>query len=202
MKVRGVIKVTRTILGVVLAGGESKRFGKPKAFALKNQIPFYRYSIQAIEPFVKETVIVTNPKLKPLFVEKEKNFKILTDLKQYQGQGPLAGIYTAMNNMNASWYMVIPIDVPFVKPWVFELLTNRMGEEVDAIVPMVNGKKQPLFSLYHHSIKNKIKKQLDMGERSLHQLLKLQRVLYIPIKEAKPFININSRKDYDRFIQS
>jgi molybdopterin-guanine dinucleotide biosynthesis protein A len=195
----GVIKMTRNILGVVLAGGESRRFGSPKAFAQKNHIPFYQYSIEAIEPFVTTTLIVTNPKLQPLFAREEGNIKMVNDHEQYQGQGPLAGIYTAMDSIIADWYMVIPIDVPFVKQWVFELLTNYIDEDVDAIVPIANEKSQPLLALYHHSMKNNIKKRLDMGHRSMHQLLKDKQVIYVPIKEDKPFTNINWQKDYQQF---
>ena len=194
--------MTRTILGVVLAGGESKRFGSPKAFAQKNHIPFYRYSVEAIEPFVNTTIIVTNPELKPLFANREDKINIVNDVEPYRGQGPLAGIYTAMNLFAADWYMVVPVDVPFVKQSVFKILTNYIAEDIDAIVPKVNGKIQPLISLYHHSIKKSIKKQLDIGERSMHQLLIDKRVIYVPMKENKPVTNINWRKDYHQFIQT
>jgi molybdopterin-guanine dinucleotide biosynthesis protein A len=198
----GVISMTRNIVGVVLAGGESKRFGSPKAFAKKDDIPFYQYSVEAIAPFVRTTMIVTNPKLHPLFAERERSTQVVMDHEDYLAQGPLAGIYTAMDIVNADWYMVIPIDVPFAKASVFDLLTNYMGEGVDAIVPEVNNKKQPLFALYHHSMKKDIKNQLDRGERSLHQLLKDKQVIYVPMKEDKAFTNINWKKDYQRLVQT
>lgn len=192
----GAIAMARNILGVVLAGGESKRFGSPKAFATKDQIPFYQYSLKAIEPFVTSTVIITNPKLQSLFAREDISLKILNDHEQYQGQGPLAGIYTAMDFITADWYMVIPIDVPFIQQWVFELLTKHIDEDIDAIVPVVNKRIQPLLSMFNHTMKKKMKEQLDMDERSMHQLLKDKKVIYVPIEEEKPFTNINWQKDF------
>src|SRR5699024_8783911 len=100
--------------GVILAGGESRRFGSPKAFALRDHIPFYQYSLQAIEPFVSSTLIVTNPKLEGFFTNEDVKMNVVIDDAKYREQGPLAGIYTAMDTIVTDWYMVIPIDVPFV----------------------------------------------------------------------------------------
>lgn len=192
----------KNILGVILAGGESRRFGSPKAFAKKDQIPFYQYSIKAIEPFVSSALIVTNPTLEMLFASENIEVNIVNDHEKYRGQGPLAGIYTAMRTIEVDWYMVIPIDVPFVEQWIFELLLKYIDKEVDAIVPIVNEKKQPLLSLYHHSMKKWIKNQLELGNRSVHQLLSGKKVVYVPIKAEKPFTNINWQNDYQQYIET
>jgi len=190
----------RKIVGVILAGGQSSRFGSPKAFVKKDNIPFYHYSWQAIRPFVSSMLIITNPQLKALFTKDGVTTKLVNDHEDYQGQGPLAGIYTAMDVRSAAWYMIIPVDVPFVEQWIFELLLTFMDEDVEAIIPVVNGKKEPLLSLYHYSLKKAIKKQLDMGKRSMHQLLADKKVIYVPIEDEKPFTNINRQEDYQRFV--
>lgn len=192
----------KNIVGVILAGGESKRFGSPKAFALRDHIPFYQYSLQAIEPFVSSTVIITSPKLEGFFINKDVKTSIVNDEEKYRGQGPLAGIYTAMDTIFTEWYMVIPIDVPFIEQWVFNRLIKYIAKDgLDAIVPIVNGKKQPLLSIYHYSMKKRIKKQLDMEKRSVHELLNESKVVYVSIDEEKPFTNINCQNDYQQFVQ-
>jgi len=192
----------KNIVGVILAGGESRRFGSPKAFALRDHLPFYQYSLQAIEPFVPSTLIVTSPKLEGFFMNENIKTSIVKDDETYHGQGPLAGIYTAMDTVVTDWYMVIPIDVPFVEQWVFKRLIKYIdGGRVDAIVPTVHGKKQPLLSIYHYDMKNWIKKQLDMGKRSVHELLNERKVVYVSIEEEKPFTNINWKEDYQQLIQ-
>src|SRR5690625_1015821 len=104
--------MTGKMIGIVLAGGQSRRFGSPKAFAKKDGKEFYQYSIDAIKQLVNSVVISTNDQL-------EKNFSItgyemITDIEKFKEKGPLAGIYTVMNTFSAEWYMVIPVDVPFM----------------------------------------------------------------------------------------
>src|SRR5690625_1782148 len=192
----------KNIVGVILAGGESRRFGSPKAFALRDHIPFYQYSLQAIEPFVSSTLIVTNPKLEVFFTNEEVKMNVVIDEEKYRAQGPLAGIYTVMDTVVSEWYMVVPIDVPFVEQLVFKRLIKYIDEDdVDAIVPIVHGQKQPLLSIYHYSMKKWIKKQLDMGKRSVHQLISERKVIYVSIEEEKPFTNINWQEDYQQLVQ-
>lgn len=193
--------MTNHLVGIVLAGGESRRFGSPKAFAKKDGMPFYHYSIEGIKPFVASILVVTNPKLQPLFDEERQGIRVVNDLTKYRGKGPLAGIYTAMETLVGEWYIVIPIDVPFIKPFVYDHLIKLTDEEVEAIVPVVYGKSQPLLSIYHYSMYKWIGKQLDKGVFSVHQLLKERKVKYVPIDMEKPFININRKTDYHLYIQ-
>jgi len=190
------------MIGVILAGGQSRRFGSPKAFAEKEGKPFYRYSVEALEPYTSSLLIVTNPTLSHLFQERKESIKVIHDVCKYQGQGPLAGIYTAMEKHNADWYLVLPIDVPFIDQRVIELLTKEIGAGVEAIIPIVSGKKQPLISIFHHSVKNRIKEQLDRGNRSVQHVLETINVNYVTINEEQAFININHQTEYKRYIDN
>src|SRR5699024_4271560 len=133
-------------VGVVLAGGQSRRFGSPKAFAKKDGKEFYLHSIDAIKPFVDSIALITNPQLENYFNEKE--VKVILDKPEYQGKGPLAGIYTAMDTFSAEWYMIIPIDVPFIDQQIMKILTDHLDEDVDAVIPVVSGNIQPLIAIY------------------------------------------------------
>lgn len=189
------------IQGVVLAGGQSRRFGSPKAFAKRDGIPFYRYSIEALKPFSSSIVIVTNTELHRNFKEVESNaITIINDTTEYQGQGPLAGIYTAMQFQKADWYMVTPIDVPFIESVIFQQLVPYTNSNVDAIIPIVAEKKQPLLALYRYRLKEDIQQMLTNGKRSVHRLLENKRVMYIPLHSEHSFININRKSDYVKYV--
>ncbi|WP_156291652.1 molybdenum cofactor guanylyltransferase [Oceanobacillus salinisoli] len=188
------------IAGVVLAGGQSRRFGVPKAFAKKGKKRFYQYSVEALEPFTDTIIIVTNPKLEEFFHQDKKNFAIIKDNKAYQGLGPLAGIYTAMETISADWFMVVPVDVPFINCSVFKILITYLDEKTDAAIPVVSGKIQPLISIFHSEVKELIRNQLDKQELSVQQLLQQCRVKYVPMEEEQPFYNINRQTDYKKWI--
>ena len=188
--------------GIVLAGGESRRFGSPKAFAERDGVPFYQCSINAIQPFCSSIVIVTNPHLQERFEKDGHNMTVINDIKDFQGQGPLTGIYSAMEYQASPWYMVIPIDVPFVEASTFAHLINFMDKDIDGIVPVVSGKKQPLIAIYNYSIKGTIRYMLENGERSVNQLLEKLNIQYIPMNIEQSFININQKTDFFKYIQS
>ncbi|MEC5272985.1 molybdenum cofactor guanylyltransferase [Caldifermentibacillus hisashii] len=187
--------------GVVLAGGESRRFGSPKAFAEIDGIPFYQCSINAIQPFCSSIVIVTKPNLQEKFKRDRHNVAVINDVKEFRGQGPLAGLYSAMEYRGSPWYMVTPIDVPFVEASIFGQLIKFIDKNIDGIVPIVSGKKQPLIAIYNYSIKDEIRHMLENGERSVQQLLGKFNIRYIPMNIEQSFININRKTDFFQYIQ-
>ena len=101
------------ILGVVLAGGKSQRFGQNKTqVKLKNQL-LIDYILKEIVDEFKEILIIAN---EPIKFMKSKNISIIKDYKS--GLGPLGGVLTAMkwikeNNKNYNWISTFPSDTPF-----------------------------------------------------------------------------------------
>lgn len=149
--------MSEDISGIILAGGRSRRFGSPKAFAEKDGIPFYQYSVEALSPFTNKIVVVTNKELLPRFNRLESNkFEVIIDSNEVEGEGPLAGIYSVMKRGDSAWYMVLPVDVPFVQEKVFKQLMGNLDDYFDAIIPIVQNKNQPLFGLYNHSVKQQL----------------------------------------------
>ena len=59
-------------VGIVLAGGLSRRFGSPKAFARLEAKYFYERAVEAYEPFCEEVVVVTRQELVDRFGKMNK----------------------------------------------------------------------------------------------------------------------------------
>ncbi|RKQ37243.1 molybdenum cofactor guanylyltransferase [Oceanobacillus halophilus] len=188
------------IMGIVLAGGYSRRFGTPKAFVKRNGKYFYQISIDALTRLTNKIVVITNPDLEKLFQMENGNFAIINDRKQYEGKGPLAGIFTAMDAVDSEWYAVTPVDVPFIDDQVFQKLLKHLDGEAHAIIPVVSGKIQPLIAIYHYSVKEEIRDQLEGDNLSVKDMLNKCKVKYISIQEEQPFYNINQVSDYEKWI--
>jgi molybdenum cofactor guanylyltransferase len=192
----------RKIVGIVLAGGQSRRFGSPKAFAERDGIPFYTYSIDAMTTYTESIVLVTNEKLMNSFgQERRQSFELITDSQDYAGLGPLAGIYTAMEKVEAEWYLIAPIDVPFIKKEIYSYLLSLPNNNLDAIVPISGGRLQPLISIFRGTMKEKIKEQLNKRELSMKQLLDKSKVSYVKMDEELHFTNINHVEEYNRLFK-
>ncbi|WP_226035890.1 molybdenum cofactor guanylyltransferase [Aquibacillus saliphilus] len=184
-------------VGIVIAGGKSRRFGSPKAFAKLEGKPLYSYSLSVLNKYCSSVILVTSSSLEYSFKQENLPVQVIQDNIKYQGEGPLAGIYSAMVKVKKDWYIVLPIDVPFMQEWVIKELINQIDCYCDAVVPIVNGKRQPLVALYHYRLKDKIEDSLKQGKRSFDELLDTANVKYISnIKDEKPFININRQEDF------
>ena len=148
------------ITGVLLAGGESRRFGSHKAFAKLHHKYFYEYAIEALEGNVDKLLIVSHPALEEHF-QNQTRVEVLLDVPEYNGNGPLAGIFTAMQKQPSDWYFILPCDTPFVTvELVKQLITFTKEEGIDAVVPIINNRQQPLIAVYHSRVVTKIEQLL------------------------------------------
>lgn len=150
--------------GILLAGGQSRRFGSPKPLAEYEGAPFYQYSLQALKLFCEEIVVVTRPE----FVDKfPKDLCVTTDLTQFFGMGPLAGILSGMEAVKADRYIVLPCDMPFIQQRVIGRLVNEHSGDVSAVT--VEGKRHPLVSIWQASAKPMIRQALiEDNRRVMH----------------------------------
>lgn len=100
----------RTV-GVLLAGGASRRFGSPKAWAIHQERYLFEWVYDVLATVSDKVVIVTQE----AFIDRfPAGLHVIKDLEIYKGQGPLAGIYSAMRTVQADYYAVLPCDMPYM----------------------------------------------------------------------------------------
>ena len=117
--------IENNILGVILAGGKSSRFGSNKADAHLGDKTLLEHTISKIEKNFLEVLIVSN---KESIKINKKNVFLVKDF--IKGQlGPLIGILSAMkwieqNNKKYKWIATFPCDTPFFDDSIIEKLKN------------------------------------------------------------------------------
>lgn len=185
--------------GMVLAGGRSSRYGRPKMFELYNGRPFYTYSVQALaENQLDPLLISTNSFLASRFDAPKAELVI----EQEAHHGPLYAIHHVMNEYKEpEWFFVLSADIPFVTaPFVQQLLLHR-HPDVKAIIPVQGDKLQPLLALYHRNCLPVMDTALKQNKRSLMALLDHIPFKKIPFDPHEPwFRNINTEGDFKQFI--
>ncbi|WP_017726803.1 molybdenum cofactor guanylyltransferase [Halalkalibacterium ligniniphilum] len=186
--------------GVLLAGGASRRFGRPKAFEIYHGFKYYEASLQALQAHCQTIYIVSHPSLKESF-ERAETVPVIEDLPTYQGRGPLAGLYTVMHTYNSSWYLTAPCDAPLLKSEIYDLLLSHrhLDPQTSAIIPVVNGRRQPLIGLYARSCMPVIQALLDEGTFKVGALFERVRTKFVEDSSlnalSRAFTNINEEKD-------
>ena len=186
-----------TAVGIVLAGGLSRRFGSPKALARMGDKYFYETAVDALHPACEDVVVVSHSDL--LHHTTYKN--VIIDLPEFAGCGPLAGILSAMEFVEADRYVVLPCDMPFV---TVDVIQQLMTHHVKGITAVVLGERQhPLVSVWDRSVKTLIKNALQTNQLSVLKLLEKTEVTWIAgnlLTENAEFIftNVNTPDALER----
>ncbi|EJQ46076.1 hypothetical protein IEQ_04126 [Bacillus cereus BAG6X1-2] len=185
--------------GIVLAGGISSRFGEPKALASWGGSTFVERILKVMTTTLQEVVVISHSDIKER-VEQLVQVSVIEDIPHYKGNGPLAGIVSGMEYIEADWYAIMPCDAPNVSQEWFTILLEQTSDEYDAVVPIINGRKQPLLAAYHNCVKEKIYTLLQEEKRSMGQLLSQCNVKYVVGEDvqanAEWFINVNTKEEY------
>lgn len=184
-------------VGVILSGGQSRRFGRPKAFAEHLGIPLYEHVKQALQPFVEQVLIISQPELTERFKQDPDVF-VLEDVDPYKGKGPLAGIYTAMTTVIADDYLVFPCDVPLVNEGYIQWLLKKAERhsEANGIVPVAENRLHPLMGLYRKNVYPFLNELLDKNQLRVKDLVDAAHVLSVKVDEEvdhRAFFNINTK---------
>jgi molybdopterin-guanine dinucleotide biosynthesis protein A len=189
------------VVGIVLAGGKSRRFGEPKAFAVYNGKFFYEQVCEALKPHVGEIVIVAHPELRTRFTS---FYRIIEDDPVLQGRGPLAGLYSVMKTVQSDWYCVLACDMPLINEEIVErLIKAAESNTYDAIVPKIDGQLQPLAAMYHRKTFATLESLLNDDERKVKRFLDRIQVRYLQendfmVDSFDYFQNINTKEEYAR----
>ena len=101
------------ILGTVLAGGKSQRFGEDKSQVKLGDKLLIDYILSEVMEEFKEILVVSNSLID---FRKSEKITVIKDIKK--NLGPLGGVLTAMkwvkdNNKNYKWISTFPADTPF-----------------------------------------------------------------------------------------
>lgn len=185
-----------SIAGVVLAGGRSSRYGKPKMFEEYQRIPFYKHSINAFaNSGLAAIYIVTNENLSSYF--SNAHAEIIIEKEDHNG--PLYALSYAMSSIqDKEWFFVLAADLPFVtSTFVREMMNYTKNLSYDAIIPCTAEQEQPLLALYHRRCLPYIQELLASNRKSMRPLLQKVNVNYVSFSRTQmDFTNINRQEDW------
>ena len=192
------------ILGVVLAGGKSQRFGQNKTqVKLKNQL-LIDYILKEIVDEFKEILIIAN---EPIKFMKSKNISIIKDYKS--GLGPLGGVLTAMkwikeNHKNYKWISTFPSDTPFfTKKELKYFYENIKINDGKLFFIKHEETRHNTFGLWSLELMKQLETDILKGERKVEFWANTIGVNIVNFKYKKPdpFFNINTKEDLKKAME-
>ena len=188
------------ILAVVLAGGQSKRFGEDKNQAKLGNITLLEHVLAKVTKKFEKILIVSNQNLN---IKTLNSITIVPDCIQ-GNLGPLVGVLTAMkwikkNNKQYQWIATFPSDTPFFDTSIIEKYKSRINLN-ESLLYFVrsNQKRHNIFGLWSVKLMDILENDLiNNNFRKVEEWADKIGVETINVKIDKfdPFLNINTKTD-------
>ena len=193
------------ILGTVLAGGKSRRFGEDKSQVKLGGKLLIDYILSEIIDEFNEVLVVSNNLID--FKQSEK-ISLIKDFKK--DLGPLGGVLTAMkwvkdNNKDYQWISTFPVDTPFFKNQILRDFFKKINmKEGKLFFINSNNTRHNIFGLWSLDLMDKLEEDLDKGERKVEVWANSIGVKNINMKfeNKDPFFNINTKEDLKKAIEN
>jgi len=186
------------MVGVVLVGGKSRRYGRNKALELFQGERLIDRQVRTVGSLFSEVLVITNEPELYLHLD----VTIVRDV--IPGQGPLGGIYTGLLFAQGKSVFVTACDMPFVQPAVVRRMV-QLGKNYDVIVPEKIEGLEPLHAIYSSRCLPHIEKMLDHGTLQVINFFPAVKVCRLSSEEigqldpqGLSFFNINTADDMDR----
>jgi molybdopterin-guanine dinucleotide biosynthesis protein A len=191
-----------SISGIVLAGGQSRRLGRDKAVEPLQGQPLIQRVVNRVRQVSRETVIVVADQDRGDALPLDKEVRIALDI--YPGKGSLGGIFSGLSAAQEEWGVVVACDMPFLNLDLLRYLVS-LREDVDAVVPVLEGRPEPTHSLYSRACLPHIEARLKANDLKISGFFDEVRVKYVPEEDIArfdpdclSFFNINSPTDLDK----
>ena len=189
------------ILGVVLAGGKSQRFGEDKSQVKLGGKLLIDYILSEIIDEFQEVLLISNNSIN---FKKSEKISLVNDFKK--DLGPLGGVLTAMKwikkkNKNYQWISTFPVDTPFFKKQILkDFLQTLKHDESKLFFIRSDDTRHNIFGLWSIDLLDRLEEDLNKGERKVEIWANSIGVksINMQFENKNPFFNINTKEDLEK----
>jgi molybdopterin-guanine dinucleotide biosynthesis protein A len=184
------------VTGVILAGGQSRRMGRDKAFLPFGKGLLIERVIEVVQQVTADVILITNTP------ERYQRFGLPMFSDVIAETGSLGGIYTGLVSAKTPYSLCLACDMPFMKPTFLRFLC-RTAAEADVVIPRNAEDFQPLCAVYSQVCRDPIRDKIEVGQLKITGFFDQVRVhiiegeflaRYDPRDEM--FFNANTPEEY------
>jgi molybdopterin-guanine dinucleotide biosynthesis protein A len=168
------------VTGVVLAGGQSRRFGRNKALVPVRGVPMIERVVRALQQVFERVILSANDPEPYRFL----GLPTVPDLDP--GVGPLGGLHAGLSLMKDDNGFFTACDLPFLEPGLIRHMA-RLDPEADAVVPRIGPYVEPLHALYHKRCIGPVLQAIRAGERRIVSFYPAVRIRYVEEHEIRAY---------------
>jgi molybdenum cofactor guanylyltransferase len=156
--------MTLPMPAAVLAGGASRRMGRPKAALPYGATTLLEFQTTRLAALFDEVLVVA--KERPAFPAGPA--RVVTDASPEHAA--IHGLVRALAEARDRIF-VLAVDLPAVPPALFAAIAERaLSSEAAAVLPRAGGRLQPLAGVWRRAAAEEAERRISRGELSLHGL--------------------------------
>jgi molybdenum cofactor guanylyltransferase len=178
---------------LVLAGGESRRMGRPKAWIEVGDTVLLRYVVERLAPAFSEVVVSFG---EPEQMEQLVPYRVVFDRKR--AAGPLAGLEAGLLAARHDVLFAVACDMPYVSRSTAEIAVAA-ASSCDAAIPRHDGLFEPVCGAYRKTALPAIVRALDAGNYTAHDVVEQLDVTWLEDLDPAEFESLNTPSDLERF---
>ena len=178
---------------LVLAGGESRRMGRPKAWIEVGDTVLLRYVVERLAPAFSEVVVSFG---EPEQMEQLVPYRVVFDRKR--DAGPLGGLEAGLIAARHDVVFAVACDMPYVTQATAQLAVAAAGN-CDAAIARHDGLFEPVCGAYRKTALPAIVGALDAGSYTAHEVALSLDVTWLEGLDPAEFESLNTPADLERF---
>ncbi len=194
--------MTDLVVGVVLAGGASRRMGQDKARLEIDGVSLVERAATKLAT-VCDTVVIADGG--------RRTTPRWTSIEDGPGRGPAAGLLGAARHYPASDLLVLACDLPLVPEALLAKLAALLQRTADggekAAVPRWQRGVEPLCACYRPAALTALSRRIAAHRYTLHRWLETLKIRYLEADELvrygrpeETFLNLNRPADLARLV--
>jgi molybdenum cofactor guanylyltransferase len=178
---------------LVLAGGQSRRMGRPKPWIEVGSSILVRYVVERLAPAFSELMVSF---AEPEQMEQLVPYRVVFDRKP--NAGPLAGLEAGLIAAHNQVVFAVACDMPYVERSTAELAVAA-ARSCDAAIPRHDGLFEPVCGAYRKTALPAIVNALDARNYVAHDVVQNLDVTWLEGLEPAQFESLNTPADLERF---
>jgi len=186
--------------GVILAGGQNKRFaGVDKAFERIGEASIFEHIYGIFRELFDQLLLVTN------HPEKYLAWDIPMAADLFDLRSSLTGLHTGLFYTTTPYAFFAACDTPFLRKEMVQTVLNAIAPNLDIVVPRTALGFEPLCAAYSRLCLKPVQAQLEKKQLQIQRLFNTMRTLIIPEKTLRKidpdltsFYNINTPEDLEQ----
>lgn len=181
---------------VILAGGQASRMGgQDKGLVQLNDKPLIEHVIERLSSQTSQILINANRNLDTY----QQYGEVFRDQFE-EFPGPMGGIHAGLVNAKTDWVGFVPCDSPLISDDIVERFCREVNDETEILVAHDGDHQQPVFTLYHKSVLERLTAFLERGDRKIILLYNECNTKYVDFSDSPQcFVNLNTPEELAQF---